>query len=309
MSSTPSGSGRPCSPAIPSSSSARTTVAIEAWKRVGIPRERIVAPRLGQLLAGRPTPARAARARRSSTTAARSTAAARRLPPGLRAATASSSSGTSSSWSTTCGRRQRPDAAAEPEHRHRPRPRARRDAPAGRRLDLRHRRLPADHGLGRGASRASPTATATLATKAHRVLADHGRAMTFLIAEGVTPSNEGRGYICRRLIRRAVQYGQRIGLERRLPAAGHRGRADGRRVPRAASSTRPRSSASSSAEEERFRETLERGLKEFEELAGQRRDLGRGRVHARDDVRLPDRADRSSPRSAASRRRRRLPRR
>ena len=45
-------------------------------------------------------------------------------------------------------------------------------------------------------------------------------------------------------------------------------RADGRRVPRAASSTPPRSSASCRLEEERFRETLARGLKEFEELAG-----------------------------------------
>src|SRR5207237_8047839 len=51
------------------------------------------------------------------------------------------------------------------------------------------------------------------ATKAHRILADHGRGMTFLAADGVTPSNEGRGYVMRRIIRRAVQQAQRIGLE------------------------------------------------------------------------------------------------
>ena len=51
------------------------------------------------------------------------------------------------------------------------------------------------------------------ATKAHRVLADHGRGMTFITAEGVSPSNEGRGYVLRRVIRRAAQHGLRIGMK------------------------------------------------------------------------------------------------
>ena len=52
-----------------------------------------------------------------------------------------------------------------------------------------------------------------VATKALRVLADHSRAMTFLIADGVAPSNEDRGYILRRIMRRAIQQGKAIGLE------------------------------------------------------------------------------------------------
>jgi alanyl-tRNA synthetase len=51
------------------------------------------------------------------------------------------------------------------------------------------------------------------ATRALRVLADHSRAMTFLIADGVVPSNEDRGYILRRIMRRAIQQGRSIGLE------------------------------------------------------------------------------------------------
>ena len=108
----------------------------------------------------------------------------------------------------------------------------------------------------------SPTAT-----KAHRILADHGRGMTFLVGDGVTPSNEGRGYVLRRIIRRAVQQAQRIGLGDvyRLPAVVVRQLGDAypelhehaeeiERVVR--------------AEEERFLETLERGMRLFEELAG-----------------------------------------
>jgi alanyl-tRNA synthetase len=106
------------------------------------------------------------------------------------------------------------------------------------------------------------------ATKAHRVLADHGRGMTFLVAEGITPSNEGRGYVLRRIIRRAAQHGLRIGMEDSfLP-----GLADtvieqmGKAYPELVQH-RAEIRQVLAAEEERFAETLERGMKVFEEAA------------------------------------------
>jgi alanyl-tRNA synthetase len=106
------------------------------------------------------------------------------------------------------------------------------------------------------------------ATKAHRILADHGRGMTFLAADGVTPSNEGRGYVMRRVIRRAVQQAQRIGLEPPFLAALARVVVEqmGDAYPELVEAREPIERVLR-AEEERFGETLARGLTLFDEAA------------------------------------------
>jgi alanyl-tRNA synthetase len=121
------------------------------------------------------------------------------------------------------------------------------------------------------------------ATKAHRVLADHARGMTFLVADGVTPSNEGRGYILRRVIRRAVQHGARIGLETPFLArlAGVVIDRMGAVYPELAQH-RDEIAEVLSGEEERFGQTLATGMKLFEEVAA------RGAISGEDAFRLHD---------------------
>ncbi len=105
-----------------------------------------------------------------------------------------------------------------------------------------------------------------------RVLADHIRACGFLITDGVLPANEGRGYVLRRIIRRAVRHGRKLGMEtvffHRLvaPLVAEMGNA----FPELA---RARSAVEQVLirEETRFRETLERGLSLLEEAIA---DLG-----------------------------------
>ena len=96
----------------------------------------------------------------------------------------------------------------------------------------------------------------------HRVIADHLRSVSFLIADGVMPTNEGRGYVLRRIMRRAMRHAHLLGAEEPLM---HRlvpelVRLMGQAYPELVSA-QPLIRDTLKTEETRFRQTLERGLR------------------------------------------------
>ena len=112
------------------------------------------------------------------------------------------------------------------------------------------------------------TATTDLANKSLRVIADHIRACAFLIVDGVMPSNEGRGYVLRRIIRRALRHGWMLGVRGDFfwkmvaPLVAEMGMAYPELAARQAFVE-----DALRTEEQRFGETLEHGMRVFDEVA------------------------------------------
>ncbi|RYF10599.1 MAG: hypothetical protein EOO40_04885, partial [Deltaproteobacteria bacterium] len=99
-----------------------------------------------------------------------------------------------------------------------------------------------------------------------RVIADHARATAFLVADGIQPSNEGRGYVMRRIMRRAIRHGRRLGLHELFFAqiCGSVVRTMQDAYPELVTAA-PLIDKVAQTEEEGFRRTLEAGLKIFAE--------------------------------------------
>jgi len=100
----------------------------------------------------------------------------------------------------------------------------------------------------------------------HRVIADHIRACSFLIADGVLPSNEGRGYVLRRIMRRAMRHAHILGckdplMHRLVPVLVHE---MGQAYPELVRA-QPLVTETLKLEETRFKQTLDRGLKLLDE--------------------------------------------
>jgi alanyl-tRNA synthetase len=114
----------------------------------------------------------------------------------------------------------------------------------------------------------------------HRVIADHLRASSFLVADGVLPSNEGRGYVLRRIMRRAMRHASLLGakeplMHKLVPTLV---REMGQAYPEL-SRAEPLIAETLKLEETRFRKTLERGLAILDEES---RDMGEGATFSGD---------------------------
>ncbi|HSM13796.1 MAG TPA: alanine--tRNA ligase [Thermoanaerobaculia bacterium] len=122
-----------------------------------------------------------------------------------------------------------------------------------------------------------------------RVVADHLRAVAFLLADGVVPSNEGRGYVLRRLLRRAVRHGMRLGFEepflcRLLPLVDEA--MAGAYAELAA--TRTASEATIRSEEEKFLSTVATGSRMVQTAIEEARAAGSDRLSGAVAFRLYD---------------------
>ncbi|MFP5389278.1 MAG: alanine--tRNA ligase, partial [Thermoleophilia bacterium] len=126
-------------------------------------------------------------------------------------------------------------------------------------------------------------------TRAMRIVADHSRGSAFLIADGVVPSNEDRGYILRRIMRRAIQQGRTLGLE--APWLGR----FAERTIEIMGETYPELVAERKAiarwvgdEEESFGRTLERGTELLERLVTEAKESETSWIEAADAFELHD---------------------
>jgi len=110
---------------------------------------------------------------------------------------------------------------------------------------------------------------------AMRVIADHSRATAFLVADGMLPSNEGRGYVLRRIMRRAVRFGRSLGLERLFLAeiTAEVIKTMDKAYPHLTESANLLAKVVNN-EEERFRETLDNGLAMLNSEIGRLREEG-----------------------------------
>ncbi len=112
------------------------------------------------------------------------------------------------------------------------------------------------------------TATQDRENKSLRVIADHIRACSFLIVDGVLPSNEGRGYVLRRIIRRALRHGWMLGVRQPFfhKMVGTLSELMGDAYPELPAA-RELVERALKAEEERFAETLDSGMRIFDDIA------------------------------------------